>query len=138
MARFVALVDISSEGAYGVVFPDAPGATAMGDTVDEALANASEALAEWVNDEIARGRRAPNPRTLADVLKDTDVIAAMTNEGAVPALVPLVQNSGQPTRVNVSLDSGLLRSIDEAAGRMGLTRSGFLAAASREKIEAGA
>ena len=137
MARYVALVDRSSEGAYGVVFPDAPGATAMGDTVDEALVNAAEALAEWASDELARGRSAPGPRTLEELLKDTEVAAAIANEGAVPTFVPLVLNSGQPTRANISVDAGLLNAIDEAAKRNGLTRSAFLASAAREKIAGG-
>ena len=36
-------------GAYGVAIPDMPrGCCAMGSTVDEALAHAKEALADWV------------------------------------------------------------------------------------------
>ena len=137
MTRYIALVDRSSDGAYGVVFPDAPGAAAMGDTIDEALANAAEALAEWASDELARGRSAPEPRTLEELLKVDDVATAIAEEGAVPALVPLLLNSGQPTRANISLDAGLLNAIDEAARRNGLTRSAFLATAAREKIVSG-
>jgi hypothetical protein len=44
-------------------------------------------------------------------------------------------DSGRPTRANLSLDSGLLSAIDEAAAARGLTRSSFLASAAREKIE---
>jgi len=36
MARYVVLIDQAEDGAYGVVFPDLPGCTAMGDTVEEA------------------------------------------------------------------------------------------------------
>lgn len=137
MARYVALVDRSSEGAYGVVFPDAPGAAAMGDTIEEALANAAEALAEWAGDELARGRPLPGPRTFEELLADAEIAAAIASEGAVPTFVPLVLNSGQPTRANISLDAGLLNAIDEAAARNGLTRSAFLATAAREKIVGG-
>ncbi|MDP1738336.1 MAG: type II toxin-antitoxin system HicB family antitoxin [Caulobacter sp.] len=35
-------------GAWGVVFPDCPGCCAMGKTVEEALANSAEALADWL------------------------------------------------------------------------------------------
>ena len=35
-------------GAIGLVFPDCPGCSAMGDTVEEALENAAEALADWL------------------------------------------------------------------------------------------
>ncbi len=35
-------------GAWGVVFPDCPGCCAMGNTVEEALGNAAEALTDWL------------------------------------------------------------------------------------------
>jgi len=41
--RYPALID-GEKGAYGVSFPDLPGIVAMGDTIDEALMNAEEAL----------------------------------------------------------------------------------------------
>ena len=46
MIRYPALID-GDEGAYGVVFPDIPGVGAMGDTVDEALLNAEDALRDY-------------------------------------------------------------------------------------------
>ena len=46
MIQYPALID-GDEGAYGVVFPDIPGVAAMGDTVDEALLNAQEALLDY-------------------------------------------------------------------------------------------
>ena len=46
MIRYPALID-GQEGAYGVVFPDIPGVAAMGQTVDEALLNAEDALRDY-------------------------------------------------------------------------------------------
>ena len=46
MIEYPALIE-GEEGAYGVVFPDIPGVGAMGDTVDEALLNAKEALLDY-------------------------------------------------------------------------------------------
>ena len=49
MTRYPAVID-GERGAYGVVIPDMPGACcAMGDTVDEALANAEDVLADFVD-----------------------------------------------------------------------------------------
>ena len=59
MIRYPALVD-GEDGAYGVVFPDIPGVGAMGNTVDEALLNAEDALRDYAleaerdGDELAR------------------------------------------------------------------------------------
>jgi predicted RNase H-like HicB family nuclease len=135
MTRYVALVD--GQNGYGAVFPDAPGCAAMGESADEALRNAAEALAEWIGDELAEGRNAPRARTVDELARDADVAAAVAR-GSVYAFVPLILNSGRPAKANISLDAGLLRAIDEAAARAGLTRSAFLATAAREKIEAGA
>ena len=135
MSRFVALID-GKAGAYGVVFPDAPGCTAMGATIDEAVRNASAALAEWVSDEIAAGRGVPAARSAESLREDREVLADLRN-GSFLAVVPLVIESGRAARANVSLDAGLLAAIDEAAARAGFTRSAFLASAARERIVSG-
>jgi hypothetical protein len=49
-----------------------------------------------------------------------------TDAGAVLALVPLILDSGRPAKANLSIDSGLLDAIDEAAKRLGGTRSAYL------------
>lgn len=136
MARYVALID-GEAGAYGVVFPDAPGCAAMGTTQDDALSDAADALAEWIADELADGREAPEPRSAEVLLKDREVAIAIKS-GAVLASVPLLLDTGKLARANISLDSGLLAQIDEAARQRGVTRSAFLAAAARDKIKASA
>lgn len=132
--RYVALVD-GTAGAYGATFPDAPGCTAMGETIDEAVGNAADALMEWLDDEAAAGRRPALPRSMEVLHGDSEVAEALAS-GSVLVLVPLVRNSGRLTRANISMDAGLLAAIDEAAENRGLTRSSFLASAAREKIEA--
>src|SRR3569623_2570237 len=132
MSRYVALVDHDKAG-FGIVFPDAPGATAMGDTLDEALSHAVEALADWMQGEIEDGRKIPKARSWVALKKDPEVIEAL-DEGAVMALVPLVMTAGKAVRANLSFDQGLLQAIDEAARRNGVTRSAFLATAARDKI----
>ena len=136
MSRYVALID-GTAGAYGVVFPDAPGCTAMAATQDDAIVDAADALAEWVADEIADGRTAPEPRSAESLLTDHDVRQAIAM-GAVLASVPLILETGRLARANISLDAGLLADIDEAARRRGVTRSAFLATAARDKIKASA
>ena len=133
MQRFIALLD-NSAGAFGIAFPDCPGCTAMGMDENEAYANAIDALGEWMLDARAAGL-VPQPRAIADLRRDPDVIEAMA-EGAVLLAVPLAMEAGRPIKANISLDQGLLAAIDVAAKRSGLTRSGFLASAAREKIEA--
>lgn len=134
MTRYIALIDFADE-AYGVSFPDAPGCTAMAASQDEAINDAADALAEWVADELAEGRQAPNPSPVEVLLADPDVRAAL-GSGAILASVPLIIDTGKLARANISLDAGLLADIDEAAHRGGVTRSAFLAAAARDRIKA--
>lgn len=47
-------------GGYGVVFPDLPGCVAMGETVEEALGNAEEALVDWIKSMESHGRSIPD------------------------------------------------------------------------------
>ena len=90
MTRYGVLID-GRHGGYGVVFPDLPGCTAMGRTLDEALQHAMEAASEW-----AQSIPAPRPRLLEALRDDPDVKAALA-DGAVLAVVPLVFESGKPT-----------------------------------------
>jgi predicted RNase H-like HicB family nuclease len=128
VTRYVALVD-GKPGAFGVVFPDCPGCTAMGHTVEDALANAVEALADWADDVDPM----PKPRSVAELRRDPEVREALADGDAL-VLVPLVRDSGRAVKANLSLDAGLLAAIDEAAAARGLTRSAFLASAARDKI----
>jgi len=133
MARYVAIVD-GQRGAYGVTFPDLPGCTSMGATIDEALRNAVEAVRLWVDDAVADGEGIPEARPFEALLADADVRAELAR-GAILAAVPLLRDTGRPARANISLDEGLLQAIDEAADAHQLTRSAFIATAVREKIE---
>jgi len=124
MARYIALID-GKAGAYGVVFPDLPGCTAMGKTVEQALANAAESLRDWIEVTEANGEVPPAPRPLEKLRRDADVAAAFAG-GATLAAVPLVRETGRPIKANLSIDSGILAAIDEEAARRRLTRSAFV------------
>jgi predicted RNase H-like HicB family nuclease len=94
MARYIALID-GKAGAYGVVFPDLPGCTAMGKTVEEALANAAEALRDWFEVTEENGETPPAPRRVEKLRRDADVAQALA-EGGTLAAVPLVRETGKP------------------------------------------
>jgi len=130
--RYVALLD-GRAGAYGVVVPDLPGCAAMGRTVEKALQNAVAAVRDWAEDAAADGEALPKPRPADRVRRDPDVAAALA-EGAAIMIVPLIRETGRPAKANLSIDEGLLASIDEAAAARGMTRSAFIASAAREKI----
>jgi len=134
MTRYLAIID-ESEGMLGAHFPDAPGCTAMGETEEEVIDNATEALAEWAADVMADGGTLATPRSYAELMKTGEYDSGA---GGMVVPIPLLLETGRLARANISLDAGLLADIDEAAARRGVTRSAFLAAAAKDKIKAGA
>ena len=132
MARYIALID-GKAGSYGVIFPDLPGCAAMGKTTDDALANAADALRDWVEVTEESGAKVPRPRALETLRRDKDVKAALAS-GAGIAMVPLVRETGTPVKANLSIDSGVLAALDEEAERRKLTRSAFIELLARETL----
>lgn len=134
MTRYLALVELDIHAkAYGIVVPDFPGCSAMGDTYEEAEANGIDALREWAADYQAEKRALPPARTVAELRADSSLLDDFTSDTVVTSL-PLYLDGGRSMRVNVSMEAGLVAEIDEAARQRGLTRSGFLASAARDKI----
>lgn len=132
MTRYIGMVD-GKPGAFGLVFPDAPGCVAMGRTIDELLIEGAEVLTDWMGYELDQRGKLPKARTPEQLRKDSEVREALAS-GSIFVSIPLVVDSGQSARANISLDAGLLSAIDEEARRRGVTRSAFLAAAARDKI----
>lgn len=123
---FVAVIDKEAGSAYGVRFPDVPGCFSAADTFDEIVPNAIEALSLFFEDRDiipARGIEAVRAEVAAD-------LAA----GAVLMMIPHIADRRRVVRVNLSLDKGLLDTMDEAARARGMTRSAFVAKAATREI----
>ena len=132
MASYFALID-GKAGAYGVWFPDLPGCTAMGATIDQAVANAADAMRDWVEVTLAKGDAIPEPRPLEALPSDPDVSEAI-GEGAAIRSIPLVRETGRPVKANLSIDAGILAAIDDEAKRRKLTRSAFVELLARHAL----
>ena len=132
--RYVVIVD-GEPGALGLWVPDMPGCTSMGETLDELLQNAQEALRMWAEDALADEEPLPFPRSFEEIAKEPEVAEALKH-GAALAIVPLLIETGRSVKANLSMDAWLLAAIDDAAAARGLTRSAFLSSAAREKISA--
>ncbi|HEY0282512.1 MAG TPA: type II toxin-antitoxin system HicB family antitoxin [Rhizomicrobium sp.] len=130
--RYIALID-GKAGAYGASFPDLPGCTVMGKTIDAAMNNAAEALRDWVEVAEESGVRIPAPCAAETVRRDGGVKQALA-AGAQLASVPLVRETGKPVKANLSLDSGVLAALDHEADRRSLTRSALIELMAREML----
>src|SRR5947209_14686277 len=130
MVAVVALVHGKS-GAYGISFPDFPGCIAGGASVDEALRRGRDALDFHVESMMEVGEALPKIRDIAEIKADPDYA-----EDFADAVVAIVEAEvpAKAVRVNISIDERLLDRIDRAAQATGETRSGFMAAAARERL----
>lgn len=118
--------------AYGVIVPDLPGCFSAGDTLDEAYANAHEAIEAWVEAVIEDGGELPAMRTMAAHQADPD-LAGMA---FAYVDVPVEKYLGPAERVNITIPAVLLRRIDRYADAHGESRSGFLVRAAQQAMAA--
>ena len=124
--HYIAVIDKEPGCAYGIRFPEAPGCFSAADSFEEIVPNAVEALALFFeDDEEAR------PRGLEAVREEAagDIAA-----GAFLMMIPHLSGLRRTVRVNLSLDRGLLDTLDEAAKMRGMTRSAFVAKAAAREI----
>jgi predicted RNase H-like HicB family nuclease len=85
MAGYIALVHKDAGTSYGVSFPDVPGCISAGDTFEDAVANAGEALAGHFAAMRADGEMVPAPRSFDELKRDP-----VFNEDTVGAIVTIV------------------------------------------------
>ena len=85
MTHYIALLEEEEGKAVGVWFPDLPGCFSAGDTLDEAIQGAAEAIVLYAEALERDGRRLPPPRALS-VLKDDAGFAAEV-QGNLVALI---------------------------------------------------
>ena len=116
--------------AFGVVVPDLPGCFSAGDTIEEALDNAHEAIELWIESVLDDGGVVPVPSSIDAWRKRREF------KGWIWALVAIDLSTleGKAERVNITLPSRVLRRIDAKAAERGETRSGFLANAALASI----
>ena len=75
IAGYIALVRKDRDTSYGVSFPDVPGCISAGDTFEDAIANAAEALAGHFAVMRAYGESIPQPRSIEALRDDAEFVA---------------------------------------------------------------
>ena len=121
---YPAIVERAGDG-FSVYFPDLPGCTSAGETEQQAFLNAEEALAGHLLVSAQHGDEVREPSSLDGLARDPEV-------DEVGRLLVRAEKPGRAVRLNITLDEGLVASIDRVASN----RSGFLADAARAALEA--
>ncbi len=119
MASYIAIIHKDENSDYGVSFPDFPGCITAGRTLDEARTMAVEALSLHIQGISEDQASLPEPSTLDEIAKNPDFT------DGVAVLVDAPRQS-HTLRVNITISSDDLTTIDSYASRHGMTRSGFL------------
>lgn len=118
--------------AYGVVVPDLPGCFSAGDTLDEAIVNAKEAITGHIELLVELEQDIPAVSTVMELAKNPEYC------GYTWALVEIDMTRllGGSEKINVTLPKSLIDRIDRcvASHPEFKSRSGFLAQAALERV----
>lgn len=116
---------------YGVIVPDIAGCHSWGNTIDDAIHNAKEAIILHLQSMLDLGME---PKLTASSVEELSKNEEYT--GAMWALVDVDLSSidSKPERVNISLPRFVLRRIDQHVRQHHDTRSGFLARAAIDAL----
>lgn len=109
--------------AWGVVVPDLPGCYSAGDSMEEAITNASEAIALWIETVMDDGKDIPRPGDIATHRANPEFAGWVWALAEIdPALL-----EDEVERVNITLPRRILARLDAKAKAAGESRSGFIA-----------
>ncbi|MBI2978758.1 MAG: type II toxin-antitoxin system HicB family antitoxin [Rhodospirillales bacterium] len=120
MTSYIALMRKDADSDYGVDFPDFPGCTTAGRTLEEAKDFAKEVLEGHIEVMTEYGEAIPDPSPLDVVMADPE------NADAVAFLVDVQAKREKAVPVTFTVRPSALARIDAAAAAAGLTRSAFL------------
>jgi len=120
----IAIEPGSRRRAWGVVVPDLPGCFSAADAgVDEAIENAKEAIAAWIEAAVDAGEPVPMPTSIEAHRRRGG------HEGWIWAIAEVDPAILDDTveRVNITLPRRVLARLDAKARSAGETRSGYIA-----------
>ena len=129
--RYPIVIHKDPDSDYGVTVPDLPGCFSAGDTMDDAVDMAREAIIGHIETLLMDNQPIPDKRPLEVHLADeyyADGIWALVD-------VNLSELSVEKVEVNITLPGPVLAMIDEAAARERETRSGILTRAVLSHID---
>ena len=121
--QYPAILEHNEKGGYGVFFPYLPGLGTAGDTYEEALSMAKEALNMYLADMIDDRENVPT-FNLIDIVaeaKQLNAIVAMV-EPDKWQLMDMIKRP-QRKRINITILEGVLELADQVAHRLKTSRS---------------
>ena len=130
--RYPVVIHKDPESDYGVTVPDLPGCFSAGETLDEALQEAVEAIECHLEGLLLDDEPIPLPKTIEYHQGNPDYAKGIW----AFVMVDIARLSGKTRRVNVTLPERVLTMMDKYATEHGETRSGLIAQAAIEYVAA--
>ena len=116
--------------AYGVTVPDLPGCFSAGDTIDEALENAHEAIECPLQGLLLDNDPIPQPKSIEEHKANPDY------KNGIWAFVDfdLAKFTRKAKRINITVPEFILAKVDNYIQKKGISRSNFLTQAALKEI----
>jgi len=128
--NYIALLEYDDGPGYGVIFPDLPGLFSDGDTYDDAVRNAHEALSLYADGE----KDLPEPRTMEQIKAGWPEWKYWErNHKFLTVGIDLLPLKPKTRKFNISVDERLVMRIDRATRN----RSGFIVQAIEHLLDSG-
>lgn len=130
--EFAIFIQKDEGSVYGVAIPDVPGCFSSGETIEEAIKNASEAIYAHIELLLESGEK---PDLATSKIEDLRKYPDYQDEG-IWALthVDMSKLDTKPERINISVPRFALSKIDQYIETRHETRSGFLIRAAFNQI----
>ncbi len=105
--------------------PDLPGCLSAGDTFDQAVTGAAEAITLWIEDASENGQSVPRPSPLDRLRTESEWSGPEWVWGFAAVNPALFDESAE--RINITLPRRILARLDRRAKEENETRSGMIA-----------
>nr|WP_321514121.1 type II toxin-antitoxin system HicB family antitoxin [uncultured Pseudodesulfovibrio sp.] len=126
--QYVALFEKDKQG-YSVTFPDFPLCTTCGETLDEAVDHAHEALAMFVENLVEDGKTLPEPL-------EKKIIMAQSENKSKKAIKISVKGDGTDfEEFELVMHTHLLERIEKCCLKNNISPADFLAMAARKALD---
>ncbi len=129
--RFPIVIHKDACSGYGVTVPDLPGCFSAGNSLDEAIESAQEAIACHIEGLLMDDEPIPARASLETHQANEDYRDGVW---AIVA-VDVSKLSSKTRRINITIPARVLDIVDQAAVREGRSRSGFLAQAALSYVQ---
>ena len=124
MIRYPIAIEIGNETtAFGVIVPDLAGCFSAGDTLDEAIDNAKEAITLCIDGLLDDNETIPAPSPVSRYSLLAEYAGYIW---AIVEIDPAILDD-KAERVNITLPRRVLARLDAKAKEAGETRSGYIA-----------